>query len=97
MLVIFFDCEGIVHQEHFCPGQAVYQLFYQEVLQHLREKVHRKHPEQWWNQDWFIHFDSAPAHTALSVQQILAAENMAVPPHPPYSPDLASCEFFSFF
>jgi superfamily II DNA/RNA helicase len=30
------------------------------------------------------------------VQQFLAAKNMAVVPHPPYSPDLAPCDFFLF-
>jgi len=39
----------------------------------------------------------APAHTALSVQQFLAKKkNMTVIPHPPYSPDLAQCDFFLF-
>jgi len=35
-------------------------------------------------------------HTALSVQQFLAAKNMVVAPHPPYSSDLAPCDFFLF-
>jgi hypothetical protein len=30
----------------------------------------------------------------LSVQRFLAAKDMAVVPHPPYSPDLAPCDFF---
>jgi hypothetical protein len=38
----------------------------------------------------------SPAHTALSVQRFLAAKNMAVVPHAPYSPDLAPCDFFLF-
>ena len=29
-------------------------------------------------------------------QQFLAAKNMAVVSHPPYSPDLAPCDFFRF-
>ena len=33
---------------------------------------------------------------ALSVQQFLAKNNMTVIPHPPYSPDLAPCDFFLF-
>jgi hypothetical protein len=37
MLVIFFDWEGIVHQELVPPGQTVNQHYYQEVLQNLRE------------------------------------------------------------
>jgi transposase len=35
-------------------------------------------------------------HTALVVQHFLASKNMTVVPHPPYSPDLAPCDFFLF-
>jgi hypothetical protein len=42
MLVIFFDCEGIVHQEFVPPGQTVNQHYNMEVLKHLREQVHLK-------------------------------------------------------
>jgi hypothetical protein len=34
------------------------------------------------------------AHSSLSVQRFLATKNMAVVPHPPYSPDLVPCDFF---
>jgi hypothetical protein len=96
MLVIFFDCEGTVHQEFVPPGQTMNQNYYLEVLKRLREHVHRKRPERWRNQDWFLRHDNAPAHNALSVQRFLAAKNMAVVPHAPYPPDLAPCDFFLF-
>jgi histone-lysine N-methyltransferase SETMAR len=86
----------IVHLEFVPPGQTVNQQYYWEVLQHLKEPVHRKSQEQWRNQDWFIHHDIALACTALSVQQFLVAKNMALLPHPPYAPDLAPCDFFLF-
>ncbi|PNF22069.1 hypothetical protein B7P43_G09301 [Cryptotermes secundus] len=44
--------------------------------------------------DWFFHHDNAPAHTALSVRQFLTKNGMTPVPHPPYSPDLAPCDFF---
>ena len=54
-----------------------------------------RHPEQWQNQDWLIQHHTALVHCALSMQLFLAAKNMAVFPHSPYSPDLAaSCIFF---
>jgi len=39
---------------------------------------------------------TAPAHTALSVTRYLASLGWTVVPHPPYSPDLAPCNFFLF-
>jgi len=50
----------------------------------------------WSCGDWFLHHDNALAYTALSVQQFLPKNNMTVIPHPPYSPDLAPCDFFLF-
>lgn len=35
-------------------------------------------------------------HTAYIVQEFLAKNKMAVVPLPPYSPDLAPCDFFLF-
>jgi len=46
--------------------------------------------------DWVLHHDNAPAHTALSIREFLAKENIHVLPHPPYSPDLAPCDFYLF-
>ena len=49
----------------------------------------------WKNASWILHHDNAPAHNALSVKRYLAKNNIPVTEHPPYSPDLASCDFFS--
>jgi len=40
--------------------------------------------------------DNAPGHTALSIREFLAKKNISVLPHPPYSPDLAPCNFYLF-
>ncbi|PNF22071.1 hypothetical protein B7P43_G09295 [Cryptotermes secundus] len=50
----------------------------------------------WQSGDWFFHHDNAPAHTALSVRQFLTKNGMTPVSHPPYSPDLAPCDFFLF-
>lgn len=72
------------------------QHFYLEVLRRLREDVRRKRPELWQSGDWFLHHNNAPAHTALRVIHYLASRGWPVVPHPPYSPDLAPCDFFIF-
>jgi len=43
-----------------------------------------------------LHHDNTPAHTALSILEFLAKKNIPVLPHPPYSPDLAPCDFYLF-
>jgi histone-lysine N-methyltransferase SETMAR len=92
-LICFFDVNGIVHKEFVPPEQTVNQYFYLDVLKRLRYSVRRKRPELWRSGDWLLHHDNVPAHTALSVRQFLAKSNMVLLPHPPYSPDLAPCDF----
>ena len=43
---------------------------------------------------WLLHHDNAPAQNALSIRQCLAEKNIAVLEQPPFSPDLAPCDFF---
>ena len=43
-----------------------------------------------------LHHDNAPAHTAAATREFLASEGVQLMSHPPYSPDLAPCDFFLF-
>jgi len=95
MLIVFFDIQGTVKAEWVPSGQTVNWQYYVEVLTKLREHVRRKRPELWRN-GWILHQDNAPAHKALSVKQFLANKNITVFEHPPYSPDLAPCDFYLF-
>jgi len=96
MLICFFDARGIVHKEFVPPGQTVNQTFYLAVLKRLRDAVRLKCPDLWQSGEWWFHHDNAPAHTALSVRQFLTKNGMTPLTHPPYSPDLAPCDFFLF-
>ncbi|UYV65632.1 hypothetical protein LAZ67_3004911 [Cordylochernes scorpioides] len=55
-----------------------------------------KRPDLWKNKNWLLHHDNAPAHTLLLVRDFLAKNNTLMMPQPPYSPDLAPCDFFLF-
>jgi hypothetical protein len=41
-----------------------------------------------------LHHDNAPAHTALSIRELLVKKHIPTLPHPPYSPHLAPCDHF---
>jgi histone-lysine N-methyltransferase SETMAR len=73
----------------------VNQHCYLEILARLREAVHRKRPEL-WPDAWILHHDNAPAHDALTVHEFLAKKSILILDHPPYSPDLALCNFWLF-
>jgi len=94
MIFVFFDTRGIVHKEFVPPGQTVNHAFYKDVLERLLKRVQRVRTDI--ADRWVLHHDNAPAHTALSIREFLAKENIPVLPHPPYSPDLAPCVFYLF-
>ena len=89
----FFDCHGIVHHEFAPEGQTVNAAFYVEVLKLLRDRVR---PELWEGRGWILHHDNGPAQSAPIVHEFLARNSITVLEHPPYSPDLAPCNFFLF-
>jgi histone-lysine N-methyltransferase SETMAR len=91
----FFDIQGIVMAEWVPSGQTVSQQYYIEVLTKLHERVRRERPELLRN-GWILHQDNVPAHDTLCVKQFLANKNITVLEHPPYSPDLAPCDFYLF-
>jgi hypothetical protein len=95
MLVAFFDDEVIVHREFVHTGTNVPAAFYVDVLTRLRESFRRKRPQKWKN-DWALHHDNAPSHTAMAGEQLFRNNHIPVVPHPLYSPDLAPSDFWLF-
>ena len=94
--IIFFDCEGVVHYEFAARGQKINKEYYVEVLKRLRDAVRRKRPCFWSSGDWLLHDDNARAHSSNLVQQFLAKHKIVQLCQPPYSPDIASCDFWMF-
>ena len=89
----FFYSKGIVHKKFVPPGQTVNQTFYLQVLERLRNRVRYVRGEI--ADKWFLHHDIAPSHTSFAVGEFLAQHKITTLSHPPYSPDLAPCDFFS--
>ena len=75
-------------------GQTVNQFYYHEILERLRKRVVRVRPSI--DDNWMLHHDNAPCHTAISVIEFLVKKCIPVVAQPPYSLDLSSCEFFLF-
>jgi len=92
----FFDVHGIVHAEILPQGQTINQHVYKNILRRLMHSVWEKRRELWETRSWLLHHDNAPAHNALVIREIFTKNNIAVLEQPPYSPNLASCDFFLF-
>jgi len=65
-------------------------------MERLCEKVRWKRPKLFANNSWILRHNNAPAHTALSVRELLAIKQTTVLEHPAYLPDLAPSNFFLF-
>ncbi|UYV67646.1 hypothetical protein LAZ67_5001447 [Cordylochernes scorpioides] len=94
MIIVFFDIRGIVHCEFVPQGQTVNSAFYLEVLRRLKRRIARVRTDI--KDTVKLHHDNATSHTAFIITNFLARSNTPVIPHPPYSPDLAPCDFFLF-
>jgi histone-lysine N-methyltransferase SETMAR len=95
MMVVFFDKKGLVYT-HIVPRGITTNANYTIIvlgkfLKHLRNK----RPGM-VEQEWFLHWDNAPVHTAPVVKNWLAARSIQVLSHPPNLPGLAPADFFLF-
>ena len=45
---------------------------------------------------WHFHQDNAPVHNSILVTEYLTKMGIKTVLHPPYSPDLATCDFWLF-
>ena len=96
LYAIFFNSSGPVFQV-LCPsGHTVIGRFYQNsVPKKVKEFYNEKRPSKGWSG---VHLfrDNAFSHKCEVVKSFLASEKVKVLNHPPYSPDLSPCDFFSF-
>ncbi len=96
LLIVFFDIRGIVHMEFLPQGTTINQHVYKEILQRLLRSIRDKRRDLWDQNSWLLHHDNAPAHIAFSIREFIAKKSIVTLNHPPYSPDLAPCDFFLF-
>ena len=96
MLTAFFDCKGIVMIEFLTPGDTVKASTYIKTLAKLKECIRKKHPTLWSDRSFVIHHDNASPHTAGETMTKVKEWGLTILEHPPYSPDLAPCDFALF-
>ena len=94
LLTVFYDWKGIIYFE-FCD-HTVSADDYMATLGRFRERVRLYRPELWESGNWFLQQDNAPAHTTTPTIAYFGEHDMELLNHPPYSPDLAPCNYFLF-
>ena len=94
LLTVFYDWHGIIYFEF--TDHTVSAEDYIATLSRFRERVRLYRPELWESGDWYLQQDNAPAHTAILTIAYFGEHDMDLLNHPPYSPDLAPCDYFMF-
>ena len=95
LYAIFFSGEGIAIKLPVKKGKSITRKYYKDVvLKKLKRYYQKRSPASGFNHVRLLH-DNAPAHTSASygVFEERKSNRFA---SPPYSPDLAPCDFFLF-
>ena len=92
----FFDSTGMIYRHWVPTGQTVINEYYVEVLREFRKRFRRKRPALFKSGQWHFHQDNVPAHNSILVPDYLTKMGIKTVPHPPYSTDLAPCDFWLF-
>ena len=70
--------------------------YYVEVLREFRKRFCQKRPALFKSGQWHFHQDNAPVHNSILVTDYLSKMGIKTVPQPPYSRDLAPCDFWLF-
>ena len=92
----FFTNRGPANQIQVPKDRTVTGKFYKNaVLRKLKNYYKSRRPKIGLKYVRLVH-DTAPAHKARIVTEVFESEKVTVLPQPPYSPDLAPCDYFLF-
>ena len=95
-MIPFFDRTDMIYTHWFPTGQTVNKEYYVEVLREFSKRFLEKRPALIKSAQWYFHQDNAPVHNSILVTDYLTKMVIKTVPHPPYSPDLAPCDFCLF-
>ena len=95
-MIPFFDSTGMIYMHLVSTGQTVNKEYYVGVLREFRKRLRRKRPALFKSGQWHFYLDNAPVHNPILVTDYLTKMGIKTVPYPPYSPDLAPCDFWLF-
>ena len=92
----FFYNTGMVYMHWVLTGHTVIKEYYVEVLREFWKRFHLQKPALFKSGQWHFHQDNASVNTSILVTDYLTKMGIKRAPQPPYSPDLAPCNFWLF-
>ena len=94
--LLFFYSNGMIYMHCVPTGLTVNKEYYIEVLRELRKRFLRKRPTLFKSGQWHFHQNNAPVHNSILITDYLTKMGIKTVHHPPYSSDLAPCDFCLF-
>ena len=95
-MIPFFDSTGMIYMHWVPTVQTVNKEYYVEVLRKFRKRFRWKRLALFKLGQWHFHKDNTPVHNSILVTDYLTKMGIKTVPQPPYSPDLAPCDFWLF-
>jgi hypothetical protein len=95
MALVFWDAEGILFIDYLEKGKTITGEYYSNLLTRLDETVRGKRPGL-QKKKIIFHKDSASAHKSVLAVGKLRDLHYELLEYPPFSPDLALCDFCLF-
>lgn len=96
MFCFFYTVDGVIARIVVEKGKTVNgELYRKQILPKVFSKF-MKNKGRTTVRDVMLHHDNASPHKAAVVTEYLREERVKLLPHPPYSPDLAPCDFYLF-
>lgn len=97
MVAVFFRQNGLLMDPIALEKGATVtaQWYVDHCMKPVIDKLKKVRPKT-KDKNIFLHHDNAPGHKAKHTQNFLETTNLIQLPHPPYSPDLAPCDFYLF-
>ena len=96
MVATFFSGRGHIATIPLEDRRTVTAEWYTTVcLPRVFQVIHERRPKTGLR-GMFLHHDNASAHTAMRTVEFLQQSGVKLVDHPPYSPDLAPCDFELF-
>jgi len=96
MLTVFWDAEVVVFCVYLEEQLTINSQYYSDILLNKVKPAMREKRRGSQRRSVILHQDNARPHTAQLTREIINKMGWEVLPHPPYSPDLAPCDFHLF-
>ena len=103
MMTVFWDKRGVIYCEFLPKGETIDSDGYVETLTRMKDHLRRKRPDKWRKRqdssglrNFILQQDNASPHTAMVSLAWLGEWGVELLAYPPYSPNLAPCDFHFF-